>query len=281
MKNESHRHQAFSPTLRTYFPSSTFPPLLWSVRCNIVAPPHSIVGFFGRKKNPSGAPSSSGKQSSRWKKIWRWKLRGSNKISPVQNEYEVNIAASVTGPTGQSRNASNTATSVELLHSESCPTNNNPIPNDGGATAASKFSWDLAYEALREEKPEIVQAYEELLSKTFPYLKNTSSTADLNDILSKESNEQAKPLYVSNTETAERNAQNDTNSRKQWKTSSLWARNKWRGSKLPLRSGRRSLCYKIRCNILSQVSDLEKTGSTMRCRQARRQVLPGRAFACF
>ncbi|TLS21302.1 uncharacterized protein PpBr36_10328, partial [Pyricularia pennisetigena] len=127
--------------------------------------PHSIMGLFGRKKNPSGAPSSSGKQSSRWKKIWRWKLRDSNNISPVQNEYEVNNAASVTGPN---------ATSVELLHSESCPTNNNPIPNDGRVTAALTSSWDLAYEALREEKPEIMQAYEELLSKTLPYLKKTS-----------------------------------------------------------------------------------------------------------
>lgn len=133
--------------------------------------PHSIMGFFGRKKNPSGAPSSSGKQSSRWKKIWCWKLRGSNNISPVQNKYEINNAANVTGPTGQSRNASSTVTSVELLHSESCPTNNNPIPNDGGATAASTSLWDLAYEALREKKPEIVQAYEELLSKTLLYLK--------------------------------------------------------------------------------------------------------------
>lgn len=53
----------------------------------------------------------------------------------------------------------------------------------------STFLWDLAYEILREESPEIIQAYEEVLFKTTPYLEETSSTANLNDILSKASND--------------------------------------------------------------------------------------------
>ncbi|KAI6381340.1 hypothetical protein MCOR25_001272 [Pyricularia grisea] len=177
--------------------------------------------LFGRKKKPSGAPPSSGKQSSPWKKIWRWKLSGSNKISSAQNDYEAHTEAKVAESTSPSRdadeakatNAPNTETSVELLPSMSCPTNNKPTPNDGGATVDSPSLWDLAYEALGEEKPEIVQAYEELLFKTSPYLEETPSTDDLKDVLSKASNGRTKPLDLSNTETAERKAQSDTSSR--------------------------------------------------------------------
>ncbi|TLD17323.1 uncharacterized protein PgNI_01055, partial [Pyricularia grisea] len=183
--------------------------------------PHSIMGLFGRKANPSGAPSSSGKQSSRWK-TWSRKSGGSNKNSPAQNDCEVSNVSIVTGSISPPRdvdeaevtNASNTATSAELLPSKSCPTNNKPIPNDGGATADSTSSWDLAYEALREEKPEIVQAYEELLSKTSSYLEKTSSTADLNDILSKASNDRAKPFHASDTEIVKQKVQSDTSSRR-------------------------------------------------------------------
>ncbi|KAI1146642.1 hypothetical protein F4825DRAFT_440007 [Nemania diffusa] len=44
--------------------------------------------------------------------------------------------------------------------------------------------WDLAYEALREEKPEVIKSYEELLSKILPCLENASSSADLKSPLS-------------------------------------------------------------------------------------------------
>ncbi|KAI6524644.1 hypothetical protein MCOR05_009691 [Pyricularia oryzae] len=183
------------------------------------------MGLLGRKAKPSGAPSSSGEHYSRLK-TWLRNLRGSNKIPPAQNDFEVKNVAIVAGLTSSSRDAdeakvtsaSDTATSIELLPSESRRTNNKPIPNDGDSTADSTSLWDLAYEVLREENPEIVQAYEELLSKTSPYLEKTSSTANLNDILSKASNDQAKPLPASDTETAERKAQTDTSSRKTMET---------------------------------------------------------------
>ncbi|KAJ3564785.1 hypothetical protein NPX13_g7729 [Xylaria arbuscula] len=44
--------------------------------------------------------------------------------------------------------------------------------------------WDQAYENLREEKPHVVTAYEALLFRILPYLENTSSTTDLESLLS-------------------------------------------------------------------------------------------------
>lgn len=65
------------------------------------------------------------------------------------------------------------------------------IFEDGETTNSPPSLWDLAYEAFREEKPEVAAAYEELLFKVSSNMSNASSTMDLGDILSETSSDSA------------------------------------------------------------------------------------------
>ncbi|KAK1756048.1 hypothetical protein QBC47DRAFT_178875 [Echria macrotheca] len=67
---------------------------------------------------------------------------------------------------------------------EPCGTNETPLEASEEATDQRSL-WDLAYDALRKEKPDVVEAYETLLADTRPYLADASSATDLEDLLSK------------------------------------------------------------------------------------------------
>ncbi|KLU92875.1 hypothetical protein, variant, partial [Magnaporthiopsis poae ATCC 64411] len=177
------------------------------------------------KNKPSGeASSSSESRLSRWRDRLKQKLGGSSKPPPANRDHELDTASIITGPHSSSQvvdkvklpSASNTATTLaEPAPSESCTTSNKTTPKDGGVTATdSRSLWDLAYEALRKEKPEVVQAYEELLFKMSPYLANASSATDLNDVLSKAPDDLSNIPLSPSTRTAERETQRVPSSRK-------------------------------------------------------------------
>src|SRR4051812_8537221 len=66
-------------------------------------------------------------------------------------------------------------TLVEAVNTKSSPTNE--IASEAGEVEATdpKSLWDLAYDALREEKLDVVEAYEALLDETGSYLADASS----------------------------------------------------------------------------------------------------------
>ncbi|EJT68836.1 hypothetical protein GGTG_13589 [Gaeumannomyces tritici R3-111a-1] len=165
---------------------------------------------FGRKKPSEEASSSSEKRPSRLKFWRRPKLGGPGKAAPAKDDYEPNNEIIIPEPSSLFRitdepKLSNAPTPAPP---EPSPTSNN---KDGGTTATNSESlWDMAYEALRKEKPEVVQAYEELLSKMSTCLANTSSTTDLNEVLSKAASDPVNTPFASNTGTADYQAQNAT-----------------------------------------------------------------------
>ncbi|KAL8299133.1 hypothetical protein RB593_009145 [Gaeumannomyces tritici] len=211
--------QLLSPNRRVDLSFLTFPPRLWSLRCCIgnhrcrCAPPR-VMSPFGRKKPNEEASSSSEKRPSRLK-FWRKpELGGPGKAAPAKDDYEPDNGIIIPEPSSSSRvtDEPKSPSAPRPAPPELSPTSNN---KDGGATATSSESlWDLAYEALRKEKPEVVQAYEELLSKMSFYLANASSTTDLNDVLSKASNDLANKTPTSDTKTAECEAHNVMNPQK-------------------------------------------------------------------
>ncbi|KAL8296144.1 hypothetical protein RB600_001571 [Gaeumannomyces tritici] len=169
---------------------------------------------FGRKKPSEEASSSSEKRPSRLKFWHKPKLGGPGKAAPAKDNYELDNGIIIPEPSSSFRvtDEPKLPSAPRPAPPELSPTSNN---KDGGTTATNSESlWDLAYEALRKEKPEVVQAYEELLSKMSFYLANTSSTTDLNDVLSKASNDPTNTPLASNTKTAEREAQSVINPQK-------------------------------------------------------------------
>ncbi|KAI1132729.1 hypothetical protein F5Y10DRAFT_292416 [Nemania abortiva] len=97
-----------------------------------------------------------------------------------------------------------TRSPTSALISESAVPRNITTPEDGrDATTGPKSLWDLAYEALREEKPGVVESYEELLFKTLPYLRKASSTINLEKSLSESPLDPASLAPKFDTETQE------------------------------------------------------------------------------
>ncbi|KAL8402117.1 hypothetical protein RB596_008760 [Gaeumannomyces avenae] len=200
------------------------------------------------KNKPSGeASSSSESRASRWKNRLKQKLGGSSKAPPANRDHELDTAPIITGPHSSSQvvdeaklpSASNTATTLaEPAPSESCTTSNKTTPKDGGATATdSRSLWDLAYEALRKEKPKVMQAYEELLFKMSPYLANASSTANLDDILSEASDDLPNIPFSPNTRTAECETQRVPSSRMMMEGIIVLGRKQMEGKQIAFKIG--------------------------------------------
>ncbi|RWA10551.1 hypothetical protein EKO27_g4558 [Xylaria grammica] len=107
--------------------------------------------------------------------------RGSITEAPISSQA-VNRPES---PTVSRASRTSVATVESTILSNSCVTNDATTPGGGrAAMIGPKSLWDLAYNSLREERPDVVGAYEELLSKTLPSLANASSTTELENLLS-------------------------------------------------------------------------------------------------
>ncbi|KAJ8132161.1 hypothetical protein O1611_g1463 [Lasiodiplodia mahajangana] len=84
------------------------------------------------------------------------------------------------------REQADEAAATEPSHNTSQTSDRADSPGFGRATEIGRKSlWDQAYDALREEKPETLKAYEELMFKTLPRLAKASSTTELENSLSK------------------------------------------------------------------------------------------------
>ncbi|KAL8351982.1 hypothetical protein RB601_002347 [Gaeumannomyces tritici] len=176
---------------------------------------------FWQKNKPSGDVSSSSQRNSRRERLSHRQERvGSSSIQPASLGHEPSSEVAITGrhrssqvvdearsPTIPASAHKPAAKKVKpTVSSGPCVTNTN--------AASSTCLWDCAYEALRKEKPEVVQDYEELLLKVAPYLANTHPTTDLNGVLSKASNDLANAAPKSGAKTAERGPQSGVDRQK-------------------------------------------------------------------
>ncbi|EJT77594.1 hypothetical protein GGTG_02700 [Gaeumannomyces tritici R3-111a-1] len=165
---------------------------------------------FGRQDRPGGdASSSSERSSSRGRLSHRQERVGSSSVQPASLGHELGSEVTITGRPRSSQVVDEARSpSIPAGAHEPAATEAKPIVPSGpcvtNANAASSTSlWDHAYEALRKEKPEVVQDYEELLLKVAPYLANTHPTTDLNDVLFKASNDLANAAPNSGAKTVE------------------------------------------------------------------------------
>ncbi|KAL8409624.1 hypothetical protein RB594_007901 [Gaeumannomyces avenae] len=176
---------------------------------------------FWRKNRPGGdVSSSSQRSSSRGRLSHRQERVGSSSVQPASLGHELSSEVAITGRprssqvVDEARSPSIPASSHEPAATEVKPA----VPSGPCVTntnaASSTSLWDHAYEALRKEKPEVVQEYEELLLKVAPYLANTHPTTDLNDVLSKASSDLANAAPKSGAKTAERGPQSGVDRQK-------------------------------------------------------------------
>lgn len=156
------------------------------------------MGSSKRNEEPSkGGSSRAGRKTGLLKFAWRaTKSRTFGKASA--DDQQPKIMNVVAGPSNHSTDAdrvevaiasATTAASSEAADaSEACRKNDILAAKAEEAASTVKESlWDLAYDKLREEKPCVVEAYEELLARMLPYLAAESPATDLRDLLSKAS----------------------------------------------------------------------------------------------
>ncbi|KAI3335237.1 hypothetical protein F4824DRAFT_465195 [Ustulina deusta] len=152
--------------------------------------------------------NSEHKASSSFTRLWkRSNNGGSNKVLPAKLHHEKDKDDIVAEPSSSSQvtapsSVPKTTTTLvgPAILSEFCEANNLTPKDDGATTLGPQSLWDLAYDALRKEKPEVVEAYEELLFKVLPYMANTSSATDLENLLSKPPTDLANTSPTSDTE---------------------------------------------------------------------------------
>ncbi|GAP88947.1 putative ankyrin repeat protein [Rosellinia necatrix] len=153
-----------------------------------------MTGFrWGREPSRVAFPSPRRRDRLKFWESWG----GSSTTLPASVDQEHHQEGVVTEPSTSSRPVDRPALpAVPKTSTVVAESNSTTTP---GNSRDRKSLWDLAYDALRQDKPEVVEAYEGLLFKVLPTMKTAAARADFENLLSEVSSNLASTTPTSDT----------------------------------------------------------------------------------